>query len=118
LNLLNYHRTNYFLFFSKITFYHHRSKRSPDLPSPTSTSSATAAAATAQTPVVPANPEEEALAPRSSKSLDKSEAESSPASASSLATAPRQSRGWCKDSYGVFCMIYNAFNGNEEKVID
>jgi hypothetical protein len=25
-------------------------------------------------------------------------------------------RGWCKDSYGVFCMIYNAFNGNEEKV--
>ena len=118
--LIVFKRKIFFFVFSKITFYHHRSKRSPDLPSPTSTSGATAAtaAATAQTPIVPANPEEEALAPRSSKSLDKSEAESSPASASSLATAPRQSRGWCKDSYGVFCMIYNAFNGNEEKVIN
>jgi len=118
--LIFFNRKIIIFYFSKITFYHHRSKRSPDLPSPTSTSGATAAtaAATAQTPVVPANPEEEALAPRSSKSLDKSEAESSPASASSLATAPRQSRGWCKDSYGVFCMIYNAFNGNEEKVIN
>ena len=55
---------------------------------------------------------------RTMKSLDKSDSEtgSASAAASPLATAPRQSRGWCKDSYGVFCMIYNAFNGNEEKV--
>eukprot|EP00095_Tigriopus_kingsejongensis_P002176 maker-scaffold1021_size70145-snap-gene-0.13 protein:Tk02176 transcript:maker-scaffold1021_size70145-snap-gene-0.13-mRNA-1 annotation:"PREDICTED: uncharacterized protein LOC100160712" len=24
---------------------------------------------------------------------------------------PRQSRGWCDDSYGVFCMLFNAFKG-------
>lgn len=26
---------------------------------------------------------------------------------------PRQSRGWCDDSYGVFCMLFNAFKGKD-----
>ncbi|TRY67777.1 hypothetical protein TCAL_11791 [Tigriopus californicus] len=32
------------------------------------------------------------------------------------AETPRQSRGWCDDSYGVFCMLFNAFKGkNNDK---
>merc|ERR1712223_220358 len=33
-------------------------------------------------------------------------------------TSSRQARGFCKDSYGVFCMLYNALSGNKEKAAD
>ena len=101
--------------FSKITFYHHRSKRSPDQEN-------AAPVAPSQAPVAPVAPsvvaktEEEDTKPlRTSKSLDK-KLETSESASSTLAKEPRQSRGWCNESKGVFCMIYNAFQGSEEKV--
>lgn len=33
-----------------------------------------------------------------------------------LDQSPRQARGWCKDSHGVFCMLYNVFKGNKDQV--
>merc|ERR1712061_883386 len=30
----------------------------------------------------------------------------------------RQARGFCKESLGVFCMLYNALSGNNEKAAD
>merc|ERR1712223_706581 len=34
-------------------------------------------------------------------------------------SSQRQARGFCKDSYGVFCMLYNTFSGgNKEKADD
>jgi len=30
----------------------------------------------------------------------------------------RQARGFCKDSYGVFCMLYNALSGKQDKAAD
>ena len=76
----------------KISFYHHRSKRD-------------------------ANP---ATAPlegphtlQSEEALSQHEAERK----NYLEQSPRQARGWCKDSHGVFCMLYNVFNGKNEKVI-
>ena len=34
--------------------------------------------------------------------------------------APRESRGWCEDSFGVFCMLFNAVKGdnNEAEATD
>ena len=26
----------------------------------------------------------------------------------------RESRGWCEDSFGVFCMLFNAVKGNDK----
>lgn len=78
---------------SKITFYHHRSKRSPD-----------------EVSVVGAAEDE---TKRTMKSLDSKEPETQTA-----AKPPRQSRDWCKDSFGVICMIYNAFSGSQEKASD
>jgi len=103
--------------FSKITFYHHRSKRSPDQEIvPAALPQAPVAPVAPVVPSVVAKTEEEGTQPlRNSKSLDK-KLEASESVTSSLAKEPRQSRGWCNDSKGVFCMIYNAFQGSEEKV--
>ena len=41
------------------------------------------------------------------------------ANAGPAAKSPRQARGFCKDSYGVFCMLYNVFKGDgQDKVTD
>ena len=29
----------------------------------------------------------------------------------------RQARGFCKDSYGVFCMLYNALSGKQVRIV-
>ena len=36
------------------------------------------------------------------------------------AVTPRESRGWCEDSFGVFCMLFNAVKGdnNEAEATD
>ena len=74
---------------SRITFYHHRTKRASP-PGPVQVE---------ETPEK--NPEDTSLEKDSTK--DESE---------------RQARGFCKDSYGVFCMLYNALSGNKEKAAD
>ena len=38
--------------------------------------------------------------------------------ADSDASNSRQARGFCKDSYGVFCMLYNAVAGKQDKAAD
>ena len=46
----------------------------------------------------------------------KTEARSDVGNKATLQQSPRQARGWCKDSHGVFCMLYNVFNGDKSKV--
>lgn len=70
---------------SRITFYHHRTKRAAEKMEET-------------------EPELE------DPSSEKNEGETSEDS--------RQARGFCKDSYGVFCMLYNALSGNKDKAAD
>ena len=33
-------------------------------------------------------------------------------------SSQRQARGFCKDSYGVFCMLYNTFSGGSKEKAD
>lgn len=77
--------------YSRITFYHHRTSRSaaePDLDKKVEI-------------------DNEKKAEKLDETLLQSEN-----------TDSRQSRGFCKDSYGVFCMLYNALSGNKEKAAD
>jgi len=75
---------------SRITFYHHRTKRNA------------------------------ATGPDQDLELDKSDDVSSgeKKEGNEEADSTRQARGFCKDSYGVFCMLYNALSGNKEKAAD
>lgn len=75
---------------SKISFYHHRSKRDASTPSATLD-----------------NPSIQTAEDATSKHDNERKAY--------LEQSPRQGRGWCKDSHGVFCMLYNVFKGNKEK---
>ena len=77
---------------SKISFYHHRSKRDASTPS-----------------VTLDNPSIQTTEDATSKHDNERKAY--------LEQSPRQGRGWCKDSHGVFCMLYNVFKGNKEKVL-
>ena len=76
---------------SKISFYHHRSKRDAN---------------------PPVTLKEGPHTLQAEEALSQSEAERK----NYLEKSPRQARGWCKDSHGVFCMLYNVFNGKKEKV--
>ena len=75
----------------KISFYHHRSKRD---------------ASPVSTPL-------ESPAPHTAEEIASKHASERK---NYLEQSPRQARGWCKDSHGVFCMLYNVFNGKKEKV--
>jgi len=86
-NHISYHPT---LFNSKpstrISFYHHRTKRE-DLESSSEQSS--------QQPILKKQGPE-------------------PVPVGPLEKQPRRAgRGWCQDSYGVFCMLYNVFKGDQ-----
>ena len=78
---------------SKISFYHHRSKRDGSS-SPPALDSATSHKDTEE--------------PASQRDVERK---------AYLEQSPRQGRGWCKDSHGVFCMLYNVFKGDKSKVI-
>ena len=56
------------------------------------------------------------LPPVTGDSNLKMEARSDVGNKATLQQSPRQARGWCKDSHGVFCMLYNVFNGDKSKV--
>ena len=84
---------NVSLYSSKITYYRHRTKRSelnynplnqsPSLPDPSPSASSAK------------------MAPPTDQMMD---------SSSDYIEVPRQGRGgWCADSHGVFCMLFNAF---------
>lgn len=75
---------------SKISFYHHRSKRDAN---------------------PPVTLKEGPHTLQAEEALSQSEAERK----NYLEKSPRQARGWCKDSHGVFCMLYNVFNGKKDK---
>ena len=77
---------------SKISFYHHRSKRDGSS-SPPALDSAT--------------PHKDTEEPASQRDVERK---------AYLEQSPRQGRGWCKDSHGVFCMLYNVFKGDKSKV--
>jgi len=77
---------------SKISFYHHRSKRDGSS-SPPALDNATPHKDTEEQPVSQRDVERKAY----------------------LEQSPRQGRGWCKDSHGVFCMLYNVFKGDKSK---
>lgn len=72
---------------SRITFYHHRTSRSAP----------------------------EKSEPVLIKEADLNPPEKMDADMDKESSSSRQSRGFCKDSYGVFCMLYNALSGNKEK---
>ena len=79
----------------RISFYHHRNKRdSPEVPGDSNIR----------------------LPPVTGDSNLKMEARSDVGNKATLQQSPRQARGWCKDSHGVFCMLYNVFNGDKSKV--
>jgi len=75
---------------SKISFYHHRSKRDA---SPVSSTLDNPSSQNTNKPVLKQDAERKAY----------------------LEQSPRQARGWCKDSHGVFCMLYNVFQGDKAK---
>ena len=77
---------------SKISFYHHRSKRDGSSSPP------------AVDNAVPHKDTEEPVSQRDAERK------------AYLEQSPRQGRGWCKDSHGVFCMLYNVFKGDKSKV--
>jgi len=81
---------------SRITFYHHRTSRSAS----DSIEKDDLKTLTEAKKVIPT--------PTDIKKDDKKDKESS----------TRQSRGFCKDYNGVFCMLYNALSGNKEKAAD
>lgn len=79
----------------RITFYHHRSKRNAPVKGPI------------QVP--------------NDKDLENEKSEETSGEKKDLgeeSEPSRQARGFCKDSYGVFCMLYNALSGNKEKAAD
>jgi len=77
---------------SRITFYHHRTSRSASSP-----------------------PDLASLLDKEKKVEVENEADKIEVDND---TSSRQARGFCKDSYGVFCMLYNALSGNKEKAAD
>lgn len=93
---------------SRITFYHHRTRRSATEESsdPAASMGKAAAAKAELTSKV-----------TSSQKLDEAGGLNEEA-ATPAQHSPRQARGWCKDSYGVFCMLYNALSGGQEKATD
>lgn len=76
---------------SKISFYHHRSKRDGSSSTPALDNAA---------------PHKDTEEPVSQRDAERK---------AYLEQSPRQGRGWCKDSHGVFCMLYNVFKGDKSK---
>jgi hypothetical protein len=79
---------------SRITFYHHRTRR--------------AAASVEDQDEAETTASKSSISPVGEETdLDKN------------GQMPRQARGgWCAESFGVFCMLYNAFKGNKENAED
>ena len=74
---------------NRISFYHHRTKRD--------------AAASASDEDEAALIEQLAAQNPNARSVDRD-----------FVTVPRQARGWCDDSYGFLCMIFNTLKGNKD----
>ena len=86
----------------RISFYHHRSKRD-----------AVEAPGDSNIRPLPSYSPPGALTDGVNLKLDP---RSDVLNKANLDQSPRQSRQWCKDSHGVFCMLYNVFKGNKDKV--
>jgi len=110
-NHISYHPT---LFNSKpttrISFYHHRTKRDA------------AGQSKVGSPIKPEVANKKQPAGRSSNAAEakspvtSSSSRNARADSSKPLTSPRNPRAgaWCKDSVGVFCMLYNVFKGDQQ----
>lgn len=104
---------------NRISFYHHRTKRSVE----NHDSSSSNSTLNVQDPPMKKEEKEKSdkgILKKKKKIVkkivkeEKSKENVATATASSSTThqsVPRQGRGWCDDSYGVVCMIFNAFKG-------